>query len=153
MRRYLAITTFALSLLIIGGLGCSKVQEMIGSRTVDSADASSPEGVILDMMRSGLEPDPKKGWQMFKKLLHSEQNNRISLISWEQNNYSTFRRKVFHYLADDKVPTYEIDKTEEPMDDEVKIFVVNERSDMPTPCRLKRDPQADNAWRIMQCSL
>jgi len=86
--------------------------------------------------------------------MHSSQtDSQASESSWRTLNFAAFRRKVPLYLRDDTRPTYELAYAEEIRSDQVKLFVVNEMSEMPTPCTVKRDPKADGAWRIQMCSL
>jgi len=112
----------------------------------------SPEAVIMKAIQAAMNPDEAKGWEDFSKLLHSSQQLPNSLTSWRAFNFKAFRRKVHLYLADDTKPDYVIDRVDRPTPDRIKIFVHNERS-MPTPCQLRKDPEARGAWRIEICSL
>lgn len=119
---------------------------------VKAPGKDSPEAVIMGAIQAAMNPDEAKGWAAFSALLHSSQQLPNSLTSWRTFNFKAFRRKVHLYLADDTKPDYVIDRVERPTPDRVKIFVHNERS-MPTPCQLRKDPQAGGAWRIEICSL
>ncbi len=152
-RRRIAIAIAVLAGLALALPGCNKIKEGLGSRSVDTFEDGTAEGVVYKALEAAQMDSENDGWKAFKALLHSQQKSPGSLHSWRSNNYGAFRRKVAHYTEDDSKPGYAIDRSESPMDDEVKLFLVNEMSDMPTPCLLKKDPKAKGAWRIQTCSL
>ena len=49
--------------------------------------------------------------------------------------------------------TFLIDYDEEFPNNRVKYFIVNKKSDMPTPCVLQPDNTQGGKWRIESCSL
>lgn len=153
LTRRIAIALALLAAIVMATPACNKIKEAVGSRSVSEFEEGTAEGVVYKAIESALIDSEAEGWKAFKDLLHSQQKNAGSLTSWRTNNYAAFRRKVAHYTEEDGKPGYAIDRTETPIDDEVKLFLVNEMSDMPTPCLLKKDPKANGAWRIQTCSL
>lgn len=154
LRFALAI---ALLLSVSAAPGCKAIRKMLPATTVDNPEAGSPEEVIYKAIDAALVSDTDEGYKKVRPLLHSEiTESRGAETHYRQNIFEAFHRKAYLYSLDDKSGAYKLDYTE---DDEkpgeiIKIFVVNEKSDMPTPCRLKRDPKANNEWRISnQCSL
>ncbi len=122
--------------------------------TIDAPEAGTPEAVLYDALVAAIEPDEAKGWKAFRGLLHSEQlSSAISEKTWRTMNYSTLRRKARLYLEDDGKPAYKLAYTEDVAPSSLKLFIFNEKSEVPTPCTLKPDVTQNNAWRISLCSL
>ncbi len=87
-------------------------------------------------------------------LLHSKQLKSVaSERNWRNFNFQTTRRKYKLYLEDDEKPVFKFGYMEEDLDGGVAIYIRNEKSDMPTPCTVRPDPEQDNKWRITKCSL
>ena len=152
MRR-MSIVTVAVcfcAAALLAHVGCG----VFGGRTVDSPDEESPEWVVQQAIIAAMDTDANKGFARFKSMLHSMQKNAGSLQVYKSMKFPTMRRKVKLYLEDDTQPIYKIEKTEEPNDDELKIFLKNEGNpEHPTPCILKKDPKQGGKWRIQNCSL
>ncbi|MGM0575452.1 MAG: hypothetical protein ACQEXJ_06950 [Myxococcota bacterium] len=119
-----------------------------------SDDRQAQEAVIAEAIQAALEEDEAKGWRQFEALLHSGQKLAPhSLQNWREFNFSSFRRKVDLYVKDDaEGVAFEVVRVDELPGDRVKLFIRNEKSS-PTPCTVKKDPEADGAWRIHNCSL
>jgi|GEM_PF-1650979 len=130
-----------------------------GSVGVSVTGASLPadvDVVMANLIASGLAKDEARGWAIFKAQLHSEQQFDGSLRSWRRYNYATLRRKVKLYVGDAKSPRIVIEDTERNASDRDTLTVKVRNAgnpDMPTPCHLRKDPKASNAWRVVRCSL
>jgi hypothetical protein len=155
MYTRILVAVFLLAVTLGATAGCQQVRRMAGiTTTIDSPDDGSPEALVRDVLSSAIESDESKGWEAYRKLLHSEQLlSRASEKAWRTMNYPALRRKVRLYLEDDAVPTYELAYIEEVAPSSVKLFVSNEKSEVPTPCTLKPDANHGGAWRITLCSL
>ena len=100
-----------------------------------------------------MDPDEAAGWERTKGLLHSTKTTTsTALHSYLTMNYPASRRKVKLFTPDDTKPHFLVTRTIVRAEDRVTIFVHNEKS-MPTPCTLRRDAKAGNAWRVYDCSL
>ena len=145
----------ALTALLLCTAGCQQVRRMAGIHTtVEAPEAGSPEAVVFDALAAALDPNEPKGWKSFKALLHSDQlASPISEKTWRTMNFSALRRKARLYLEDDALPTYKLAYTEDMAPAGLKLFIFNEKSEVPTPCTVHPDPQHNNAWRISMCSL
>ncbi len=152
MRLGLAVMVAA---LLLTSVGCQDVRRMAGiTTTIDDPDPGTPEAVLYDALTAALDKDEAKGWKAFRSLLHSEQlSSAISEKTWRTMNFSTLRRKARLYLEDDGKPAYQLAYTEDVAPASLKLFIFNEKSEVPTPCTLKPDPAQNNAWRISLCSL
>lgn len=152
MRVGLAL---AVACLLVLSAGCQDVRRMAGiTTTIDNPEAGTPEAVLYDALTAALDADEAKGWKAFRALLHSEQlSSAISEKTWRTMNFSTLRRKARLYLEDDGKPTYKLAYTEDVAPSSIKLFIFNEKSEVPTPCTLKPDAAHNNAWRISLCSL
>ena len=155
MRTRILITALLLTVTLGATSGCQQVRRMLGiTTTIDNPDAGTPEALVRDVLAAAIESDESKGWEAYRKLLHSEQLlSGSSEKAWRTMNYPALRRKARLYLEDDGVPIYELAYTEEVAPSSVKIFVSNEKSEIPTPCTLKPDANHGGAWRITLCSL
>lgn len=147
----------ALAVLVATGLSCRTIRNQLGKvgigRTVETPDVGSPEEVVQNALRAGLEVDMRKGWSMFRRLLHSSETSPIALRTWEGMRYPALRAKTELYVEDTTAMSYTILREERPTDDEVTLFLENAKSDVPTPCTLKTDPKNGGEWRIKRCSL
>lgn len=146
MKRSLVLLLAFLTLAISLG-GC----KYLPAPTIDNPKEGTPEWLVYKAIEAAQEPDAEKSYKMIRPYLHS---NLISMRTAEESflgmNYPAFRRKVRLFTPDDKSPVYKLSRTEEDQPDQNhRLFVVNEGSDMPSPFRIARDPAANNEWRIM----
>lgn len=157
MRRLaLAFSLAFLALLVTTTTGCKDIQRMLPARTIENPDPDSPEYVVQQIIKAAMIDDFEQAWKAFRPWLHSQQLAQVSSeLNWKQFNFSAMHRNVKRlYLDDPTKPIFKVDYKDEIKDDEeVKVFVVNKLSDMPTPVLLTRDPAANNQWRVRQCSL
>ena len=157
MSRFIRSLVIASFLIGLAAPACEMCQKYLPAKTIDNPEQGSPEWVIYQAITAALMDKTDEGYKLVRPLLHSE---IIDSIAAEQHYrtdvFEAFHRKAKLFSIDDKTGAYKLDYTK---DDEkpgeiIKIFVVNEKSDMPTPCRLKRDPKQNNEWKISnQCSL
>lgn len=156
MLRRLAVV---LTLLAVAApfSGCRAIRKLFPASTIDNPTEGSPEWVIYKAIEAALVEDTDEGYKKVRPLLHSEiTDNRAAEMHYRGEVFEAFHRKAKLFSVDDKTGTYkyDYDEEEEKPGEIIKIFVVNEKSDMPTPCRLKRDAKHNNEWRISnQCSL
>ena len=151
-RRTLVLLVVMVALTV----GCQQMRKMGGIRTdIQEPAQDTPEWVVHQAVQAAMNKDEALGWETFRGLLHSKQlESPASEQNWRSMNFSTMRRKVPLYLPDDSVATYRLCYKEEPRDGAVKVFVENEKNpENCTPCQVERDAVANNAWRIMHCSL
>lgn len=155
MRVRILMVALTLTLALGATSGCKQVRRMLGiTTTIDNPDDGTPEALVRDVIAAALMADETKGWEAFRKLLHSDQlRSGVSEKSWRTMNFPALRRKVRLYLEDDSTPIYELAYAEEVAPTSVKLFVANEKSEVPTPCTLKPDAEQGGAWRISICSL
>ena len=119
---------------------------------VQAPKAGSPEAVVQGLIAAAMYPSEEAGWEAVQPLLHSSISAPAALKKYRQMNYATSRRKVALFTPDDTKPHFRVVQQSKLSEDEIKLFVHNEQS-MPTPCTLKRDAQAEGAWRVYVCSL
>lgn len=151
-HRLLFVTTVIALALSFGA--CRAIKNKLGlSETVEDPAENTPERVVQDVLRAGVEKDLETGWKMFAKLLHSEQRTTGSLQQWKAFKYSSLRKKVELYIKDREKMSYAIERVDDEPDGSVTIFITNSKSDMPTPCTVLRDEKANNEWRVKRCSL
>jgi hypothetical protein len=122
------------------------------AQLVTAPAEGSPEAVIRGLLTASMNPDVTAGWEATQALLHSSMHTQRALKSYREMNYPASRRKVALFTPDDTKPHFRVARTAKPADDRIKLFIHNERS-MPTPCTLRKDPEANGAWRVHVCSL
>lgn len=156
MRR-LALLASALFLFtaLVALPSCKEIQRLLPATEVDSPEQGSPEYVIQQVLKSGMEKDTDAGWKLFRPWLHSEElSSPASEKNWRQFNFESLARNTGLYLEDPSKPVYKIDYDEESGGGSTHTwFLVNKKSDMPTPIVLKRDGKANNEWRVKRMSL
>ena len=154
ITRHIVFTALLFSLLIPVG-GCQMVRKKLGVVTeISDPSPGSPEWVVMEAIKAAMEKDEPKAWAAFREQLHSKElNSPASEKNWRQMNFQTFRRKVKLYLEDDTRPYYKLHYLEADNNGHTKVYVHNEKSDMPTPCKVAPDPKANGAWKITLCSL
>ena len=154
-RIAMATAMLVLTFAAASSSGCRWVREKIGIGTViEDPEPGTPEATIKLAIEAAATPDEDKGWKKFRRLLHSEQRKSpASERSWRENNFRAFRKKWKYYVLDPDKMSFRIvrEREYEEEDGTLELFIENSKSEMPTPCSLKKDH--DGAWRIMKCSL
>jgi hypothetical protein len=112
----------------------------------------TPEAVLQTVIAAAMNPDEAAGWESLRSMLHSSISAAHALQNYREMNFQASRRKVNLFTPNDTLPYFRVVKTTLPGTDKIKFFVHNEKS-MPTPCTLRRDSEADGAWRVYVCSL
>lgn len=148
MRLRFLVALIALG-AVLAASGCQKVKTRLGiGETITNPDPGTPEKTIQDVLKAARAADEGEGWQVFSSLLHSQETSSPSAMNeWQTMRFPTIRRKVDYLLLDKSALIYKLMDAREDGKD-MKIFVANSRSDMPTPCTLRRDPEQGNAWRV-----
>ena len=152
------LVAFLAALLLAAALlpGCNTIRKYLGwGKTVESAEAGTPEAVIQNVIRAGLEEDQKKAWMDLLEQLHSQERTAAgSATTCRRTYWPAFRRKVRFLALDPSIPSFELIYTETSSDDLfMKVFVKSSAAEVPTPISVKRDPQAGNGWKLAHCSI
>jgi len=147
--RLLVAAVLLASVAVLGTVGCQKIKSRLGiGVTVSEPEPGTPEKVIQDVLKAATKADEAEGWEAFSNLLHSDETSSPAAMNeWQTMRFPTIRRKAGYLLQDRSAGIYKLmDKREDGKT--VKVFVMNSQSDMPTPCTLRQDPEAGNAWRV-----
>jgi hypothetical protein len=141
-----------LLLLLIGvsSAGCKQIKKLLPATEVDNPAEGTREWLVYKAIEAAMIKEEAASYAAIRPLLHTDV---VAMSSSENSfrtmNYPAFRRKVTTFTPDPSKPTYLLDYDQEDADDfEYRLFVVNKTSDMPSPFRLRRDPNANNEWRI-----
>lgn len=159
MRPTPSLLTVLLAVLLAAPTlgGCEAVRKKLGCNwtdTITTAAPGTPEWPIQQVIMGAMNPNEEAGWEQFRSAFHhDETESRGAETMLRSLNYPKTRRLYPLYLRDDSVPTFEVCYTEMVAGDVLVVFVKNEKAEIPTPCRLKRDDKADGAWRAYLCSL
>ncbi len=151
MRSKTIIASLLLGLLLAGGLsGCKMIKRMLPAEEVTDPDSGTPEEVVFKAVQAAQAGDLESGWKAFRPLLHSKELASIqNEKEWKSLRFPAMQRKIHLFTHEPGKPYFHIDYDSETDDGITKIFVVNMKSDMPTPCNVKPDPKANMAWRIV----
>lgn len=123
---------------------------LLPATEVDNPTEGTPEYVIQQILKAGMEKDTDVGWKEFRPWLHSEElDSSASEKNWREVKFESLARSVSRYLEDPSKPVYKIDYDEEMHGGRMhRWFLVNKYSDMPSPVVLKEDPKANGEWRV-----
>ncbi len=152
MKRTKRVLAAALSVSLALALSvgaCQKVKMKLGiGDRVTNPEPGTPEAVVQEVLRSAADPDEEAGWERFSALLHSaEVDSPVAMNDWRGMKFPAIRKKVAHLIEDRNSFSYVVmDRREEPPS--LLLMVKNAQSDLPTPCKLRQDPAAGNAWRV-----
>ena len=160
-RRHLRFLPALLIIFMFTGMltGCKQLARLMPAKTIDAPTEGTPEWVVYKFIEGSMITKAEDAWAAVRPLLHSSVVELSSSErSFTQNNFPAFRRKLNEsklYTTNDKGEphgpgaTYKLDYVEEDQPDkEHRLFIVNKGSDMPSPFRIARDPNANNQWRI-----
>ncbi len=146
VRTGLVVAVSALAL----SLGtCQKVKMKLGiGEVVTNPEPGTPEAVVQEVLRAALNPDEEAGWEHFVKFLHSEElDSPVAMNHWRNLKFPALCKKAIHLVQDPASVTFVImDRREEPPS--LILMVKNAKSELPTPCKLRQDPSAGNAWKV-----
>jgi len=144
MTRKLVLLLLAASLF-----SCQQIKMKLGlGEKIANPPPGSPEKVIQEVLKSALQDDPEVGWEAFSVLLHSEElESPAALNDWRTMRFPAIRKKASYLVIDKASATYILMQKKEEGPSLI-LYVKNSQSDMPTPCKLRKDPQNGNAWRV-----
>lgn len=158
MRRRVVMFFALLSLAAFFG-GCRKLSRYLPATTIDAPKSGTPEALVYDAMKAAYvakeSGNVREGWDRMRPLMHSRVlEMRTSEESFINNNFAAFSRKVDLLTIEDGKPAYKLDYVEldeelNGMDWRMRLFVLNSHSDKPSPFRVERDAEANDAWRIV----
>lgn len=139
--QLLVFVSFAIALA-----GC----KYLPASTIDNPTEGTPEWLVYKAIQAAQAPEIEDGWKILRPLLHSRVvEMRASEDDFINLKLPALHRKVRLFTEDDSKPAYKLKYTEEDTPDKaLRLFVINEGSDMPSPFRIERDPAANNEWRI-----
>jgi hypothetical protein len=144
-----AVVAVAFLVAVGSTAGCQKIRIRLGlGEVVTNPDPGTPEKLIQEVFKAARMADESDAWQAFAFLLHSrEVSSPAAMNEWQTIRFPALQRKSGYLLLDKSSLSYKlIDKQGE--GPEMRVFVANSQSDMPTPCTLRQDPTQGNAWRV-----
>lgn len=118
---------------------------------IDNPPPGSPHEVVQRALIAASTEPYDRAFQAYSNLLHSSETTSPTAIrEWETMRFPAMRRKYTCFVRGKGAsgPRYELSEVREE-GDFLKLLVSCSTTDIPTPCHLKRDPQADGAWRIV----
>ena len=115
---------------------------------------ADPRRVLEVLFRFAFE-EVAVGDRLLMALIHSEILSAArSAEHLRAFNFPKLRRGLDGYLDQNDPHSFVIVRSKgEESGENLTVFVHRKSGAMPAPVRLKRDPKAENAWRVMQISL
>ncbi|NOZ01511.1 MAG: hypothetical protein GXP54_06430 [Deltaproteobacteria bacterium] len=129
--------------------GCQKVKTKLGiGDDITRPAPGTPEKVIQDVLKAAINADEEAGWEGFYPLLHTDEaDSPAAMNNWRTIKFPAIRRKAAYLLTDKSSFEFTVmDRREDGRS--LTIFVKNSKSDSPTPCKLRQDPDKGNAWMV-----
>ena len=133
---------------IVFGSGCNSIKETFGGRTVEEPEEDTPEWVVQQVLRAAAIDDFEESWNEYRVYLHSKEQSSQAQKDWKRMRFPALRRKYECFLKEEGAFAYTIKRTDEVSEEEIHLYVKCKTSDMPTPCKMQRDPKDDDEWRI-----
>jgi len=146
--------------VVVSMSGCQMVRKKFGiTTTVTDPNADEPEGLIQKVMEAAMIDDADKGFRKMKKLFHHKITSSLADVkNWKQLYWPKNTRKKVRkglYFEDDSEVVWKLAymEGEGTKTDPLKVFVYSEGNpELPTPCTMARDSEADDEWRVSgQC--
>lgn len=118
--------------------------------TIDAPVQGSQEWIVYKFFEGAQKAGDEEAWGAVRQLLHSDVlASQDAEDNFRHMNFAAFRRKMRFLTVDGMGAAYRLAETiEDQPDQEHRLFVVNQKSDRPSPFRLARDPRAGNDWRV-----
>ena len=150
-RMWLLSLIVALSL---GTTSCKWLKLKLGiGYVVENPEPGTPEAVMQKVLKALSIKDENRSWQAFLKLLHSKEKQPGYISSWKRMKFPPLRRKVHYYILDPSKYSYKLKAKRPGLEGTIKLYLYNPNTDVPTPCKFKRDPKAGGAWRVYSSCL
>ncbi len=156
MNRTPDLTTRILVALLIASVfvatGCQQIREQLGiGEIVSTPEKESPEWVAQRVLEAATKEPFSEAWASYSSYLHSsEQGSPAALKDWETMRFPALRRKHTCFLNSEGGDYgYELMERKERKADYIELRIKCKTTDMPTPCHLKKDPEAGGKWRVV----
>ena len=150
MKRYLA----AAFVILFVFTGCKFIKLKLGiGYMVENPEPGSPEYVMQRVLRAAAIKDPEKSWAAFYPWLHSREREPGAIRTWREMKFPAIRRKVRYYIRDPHTFSYKLKRIKKGLEGTLYLYIYNPNTDVPTPCKFKKDPKANGAWRVFSSCL
>ena len=146
-----------LLLLMLSGFAftsCRMIKLKLGiGYTVENPDPDSPEAVMQNVLKALTIRDPQKSWSRFLPLLHTHEHGGGYINTWRKMKFKHMRNVVNYYILDPSTYSFKVKRVQEGLEDTLILYIASKKTDIPTPCKFKRDPHNGNAWRVYSSCL
>lgn len=146
-----------LMILLLAGLAlssCRAIKLKLGiGYTVESPVPGTPEAVMQKVLKVLTMRDASRSWARFLPLLHSHERNTGFINTWKTMKFGSMRRIAKNYVLDPSKYSFKVKRVKELPGGILVLYLESTRTDIPTPCKFKRDKKHGNAWRVFSSCL
>ena len=146
-----------LTVVLLAGISlasCRAIKLKLGiGYTVVTPKPGTPEAVMQKVLRALTLRDQARSWTRFLGLLHSHEHQTGFINTWKQLKFRHMRRVAKYYILDPAKYSFKVKRVQEGLEGTLILYLANPNTDVPTPCKFKRDPVHGNAWRVYSSCL
>ncbi len=121
--------------------------------TVENPKPGTPEAVMQQVLKVLTIRDPQRSWSSFLPLLHSHEHGTGYINTWKRMKFDHMRKVVRYYILDPSKMSFKVKRVRKGLEDTLILYLASKMTDIPTPCKFKRDPNHGNAWRVYSSCL
>ena len=97
--------------------------------------------------------DVQRSWSRFLPLLHSHEHGTGFINTWRTMKFKHMRKVVRYYILDPSKYSFKVKRVRKGLEDTLILYLASPKTDIPTPCKFRRDPAHGNAWRVYSSCL
>lgn len=146
-----------LSLVLLTGItltSCRTIKLKLGiGYTVENPEPGTPEDVMQKVLRALTVRDKSASWTRFLGLLHSHEHQTGFINTWKKLKFRHMRKVAKYFILDPAKYSFKVKRVQEGLEGTLILYLENPNTDVPTPCKFKRDPDHGNAWRVYSSCL
>jgi len=149
--------TKIIAILLMTGMAltsCRALKLKLGlGYTVESPEPGTPEAVMQNVLKTLTMKDAKRSWKRFLPLLHSHEHNTGFINTWKTMKFRHMRKVAKYFVIDPSKFSFKVKRVKDGPGKTLMLYLYNPKSDIPTPCKFKRDAKHGNAWRVFSSCL
>jgi hypothetical protein len=142
---------------LVAGLSfssCRTIRLKLGlGYTVENPKPGTPEAAMQDVLKALTVRDSARSWTQFLRLLHSHEHQTGFINTWKKLKFRHLRKVAKYYILDPSKYSFKVKRIQEGLEGTLILYLSNPNTDVPTPCKFKRDPAHGNAWRVYSSCL
>ena len=152
--RYKIVSLLIVVLLSVSFSSCRTIRLKLGiGYTVENPEPGTPEALMQNVLKVLTIKNPQKSWSKFLRLLHSHEREGGFINTWKKLKFAHMRKVARYYILDSSSYSFKIKRIREGLGDTFVLYLYSPQTEVPTPCKFKRDPKNGNEWRVYSSCL